>query len=281
MGIATSQQLTNYYNLYRDSEVTFTKDIIRTLKLDPRAIQIKYTSESDVKFSPCILNSTSFQMAKIIISTKDEAFTVLAGKEPPQVQLKFAFMNNDGQMMSFFITSKVSLIKPYTNSSDLAIVTLQFTQRPPDDFIEIIGKMLEANTNAIRRREERIIINEDSKRKLGLTKEECIVVVQSVPRNCIVRDLSFSGAKVVLIGLPNFMVNKDAELKLNFDEPSETIAIKGVIKSAESVEGRKEICSASINFDENQVPLSYKIHVNNYLTSVRKAQLSANEQMTR
>lgn len=279
MEITTSQLLTRYYDQYRDTEVTFSKDIIRTLKLDPRQIQIKYTVDSDVKLGPCILNSTSFQKAKVIINTKSEAFEALAGKEPPSVQLKFTFFQNDNQFMSFFVSTKVSDKKLLPGSNDLAIITLQYTQRPPDDLIEIVGRMLEANTNAIRRREERIVINEDSKRKLSLLKEECVLVVQGVPRHCIIRDLSFSGAKVVLIGLPQFMVNKDAELKVEFEDPYELIQVKGMIMAAEPIEGRKDICSASIKFDENQVPLSYKIHINNFLTTVRKAQLSASDQI--
>ncbi len=280
MGFATSQQLTKYYDQYRDTEVIFNKDIIRTLKLDPRQIQIKYTADTEMKVCSCILNSTSFQKAKVIINTKSEAFETIAGKEPPQVQLKFTFFQDDGQMMSFWVNTKVVEKKLYTSSNELAIVTLQYTQRPPDDLIEIVGRLLEANTNAVRRREERIVINEDSKRKLSLTKEECVLVVQNVPRHCVLRDISFSGAKVVLVGLPQYMVNKEAELRISFEEPSERVAIKGVIKSANSIEGRRDICYASVIFDENQVPLTYKIHVNNYLTSVRKAQLTANDQIT-
>lgn len=279
MGFATSQQLTKYYDQYRDTEVIFNKDIIRTLKLDPRQIQIKYTADNEMKVCSCILNSTSFQKAKVIINTKSEAFETIAGKEPPQVQLKFTFFQDDGQMMSFWVNTKVVEKKLYTSSNELAIVTLQYTQRPPDDLIEIVGRLLEANTNAVRRREERIVINEDSKRKLSLTKEECVLVVQNVPRHCVLRDISFSGAKVVLVGLPQYMVNKEAELRISFEEPSERVAIKGVIKSANSIEGRRDICYASVIFDENQVPLTYKIHVNNYLTSVRKAQLTANDQI--
>lgn len=279
MGFATSQQLTKYYDQYRDTEVIFNKDIIRTLKLDPRQIQIKYTADNEMKVFSCILNSTSFQKAKVIINTKSEAFETIAGKEPPQVQLKFTFFQDDGQMMSFWVNTKVVEKKLYTSSNELAIVTLQYTQRPPDDLIEIVGRLLEANTNAVRRREERIVINEDSKRKLSLTKEECVLVVQNVPRHCVLRDISFSGAKVVLVGLPQYMVNKEAELRISFEEPSERVAIKGVIKSANSIEGRRDICYASVIFDENQVPLTYKIHVNNYLTSVRKAQLTANDQI--
>ncbi len=279
MGIITSQQLTAYYDQYRDSELVFTKDIIRTLKLEQKHIQIKYTVGEDVILTPCILHSTSFQKANIIVPTNGDTFAFLAKKDSPSVHLKMGFVGDDGKLIQFFIAAKVSEKSLYTNSKELAVVTLKFTQRPPDDMIEIIGRLLEANANAIRRRNERIIINDDSKRKLGLAREECIVNVQGVPRHCIIRDLSFMGAKVVLVGLHQLVVNKDAELKMRFIEPDEDIAIKGMIVSADVIEGRKDICTASIKFDENIVPLSYKIHVNNYLTTVRKQQLSASEQI--
>ncbi len=279
MGIITSQQLTAYYDQYRDSELTFTKDIIRILKLEQKHVQIKYTVGEDVVLTPCILHSTSFQKANIIIPTNGDAFAFLAAKEPPTVQLKMGFVGEDGKSIQFFIGAKVAEKSLYTNSKELAVVTLKFTQRPPDDLIEIMGRLLEANANAIRRREERIVINDDSKRKLGLAKEECVVAVSGVPRHCILRDISFMGAKVVLVGLHQLVVNKDAELKLRFIEPNEELAIKGMIVSADVIEGRKDICTASIKFDENLVPLEYKLHVNSYLTTVRKQQLSASDQI--
>ena len=212
MGIATSQQLTKYYDQYRDTEITFTKDIIRALGLDPRQVYVKCNGGQ----WPCIINSTSFQHAKIIVGTKGGAFQTLAAKDNPTANIRFCFNEQEGDgIITFLVASRVAEIRPYMNSKDLVIVTLQFSARPPDDLIEICGKLLEANANAIRRREERIHINEDSKRKLNLAKEECTVVVQSVPRHCVVRDLSFSGARVVLIGLSQFLQEKKLFFVLN------------------------------------------------------------------
>lgn len=276
MGLATSQQLTKYYDQYRDTEITFTKDIIRALGLDPRQIYVKCNGGQ----WPCIINSTSFQQAKIIVGTKGGAFQYLAAKDNPTANIRFCFNEQeDGEVITFLVSSRVAEIRPYMNSKDLVIVTLQFTARPPDDLIEICGKLLETNANAIRRREERIAINEDSKRKLNLVKEECNVIVQSVPRHCVVRDLSFSGARVILIGLAQFLANKEAILRLEFNEPTEILSIRGSIASVDLIQGRKDICIASIKFDESQLPLSFKMHLNEYLTSVRKVQLSAQEQI--
>lgn len=274
MGIATTQQLTKYYDVYRDTELTFTKDIIRALNLDPRQIAVK---TKDGQW-PCIINSTSFMNAKIIIGTKSEAFKSLAAKESPVAQLRFFFTSPSGEQITFYVAGKVESISPYANSQDMAIVSLLYTQRPADDLLEIVGRLLDANSNAVRRREERIAINADSKRKLGIVKEETVLTVQNVPRHCILRDLSFCGAKVILVGISQFLMNKDAILSIDFDEPQETVQIRGTIVSAEPLEGKKNISSASIKFDENLMPLSYKLHLNDFFTQIRKTQLTANDQ---
>ena len=270
MAITTTQQLNRYYDIYRDAEVTFTKDIIQALNLDPRQVCVKC---KDGQWS-CIINSTSFMDAKIIIGTQGEAFKALADKENPNCQLKFYFNHFSGEHMTFFISARVDKIEPYANSQDMALVSLQYTQRPPDDLIEILGRMLDANSNAVRRREERIIINADSKRKLNILKEETILAVQDVPRHCVLRDLSFSGARVVMMGIPRFLVNKDALLSIEFDEPIETVQVRGTIVSAEPLEGKPNISTVSVKFDENIMPISYNLHLNDYFSQVRKTQLS-------
>jgi len=266
MAIATSQQITRYYDLYRDTEITFTKDIIRTLGMDPRQIFIKCAGTQ----WPCIINSTSFQQARIIIGTKGGAFQLIAQHNPPPVNLRFCFFESENQLLSFFISSKVTNITLYMNSKELAVVTLTYTQRPPDDLIEMVGHLLDANINSVRRKEERIQINEDSRRKLSILHEETIVIVQNVPRHCILRDLSFGGAKIILLGLAQFLTGKDIVLRIEFDDPHETVQLQGKIMAADQIQGRKDIISVSISFIENTVPLAYKIHINNYITSTRK-----------
>lgn len=271
MAVLTSQQIGRYYEEYRDTEIAFTKDIMHTLALDPRQIYIKCTGNQ----WPCIINSTSFAKAKIIIGTKGSAFQQLARRDAPAVNLRYCFYQNDGQMMTFLISGKIGTISSYMNSRDLAVLEVIYTQKPPDDFIEKIGHLIDANANAIKRKEDRIVLTPDSCRKLGIPKEESIISIQNVPRHCILRDLSFGGAKVLLLGLPQFLKDKEVLLNLEFDEPHEIINLRGHIVSTSEVEGRKDIVAANIQFSEESVTLSYKIHINNYLTSVRKNELDA------
>ena len=271
MAVLTNQQIGRYYEEYHDTEIAFTKDIMHTLALDPRQIYIKCTGNQ----WPCIINSTSFTKAKIIIGTKGGAFQQLARRDAPAVNLRYCFYQNDGQMMTFLISGKIGTISSYMNSRDLAVLEVIYTQKPPDDFIEKIGHLIDANANAIKRKEDRIILTPESCRKLGIPKEESIISIQNVPRHCILRDLSFGGAKVLLLGLPQFLKDKEVLLNLEFDEPHEIINLRGRIVSTSEVEGRKDIVAANIQFSEESVTLSYKIHINNYLTSVRKNELDA------
>ena len=268
MGIITSQQLTKYYDLYRDTEVTFTKEIINTLHLDPRRVYIKCT---DGKW-PCIINSTSLSSAKIILGTKEGgAYTALKNsKDKNTCNLCYCFVPPDSQPVMFFVSARVTNIEQYMNSTELAIITLSFTQRPPDDLIENVGKLLEANINALKRREERIVLTDDTKRKLGISHIETIVQIQGIPRNCILRDMSFSGSKIVLKGLAAFIKEKDVVLRFEFDDPHEVINVPGKIVATENVGERKDIVAASIKYTENAVPMAYKMHINTYLTTLRK-----------
>lgn len=269
MGIVTSQQLTRYYELYRDTEVIFSKEVIKTLHMDPRQVYVKCTDSQ----WPCIINSTSFLGAKIIIGSKGGAYARLS-KEKGTVSLRFCFSQGEKQPISFFVSARVQEIVPYMESSDLAIVNLAYIQRPPDDLIELIGRLLEANTNALRRRDERIIITEDSLRKLSLAKADAVVFIDNVPRHCIVRDISFSGAKILLLGIAQFLSNKNAVLRLEFDDPHEVISLPASIVKTDIVQGRKDIIIVCIQYDATNIPITYKLHINNYLTGMRKSQLS-------
>lgn len=273
--MVTSQKISLYYDQYRDKEVTFTKDILRTLGIDPRQIYVKCNG---VQW-PCIINSASLMMARIILGTKGGAYAQITKPDSPPTSLRFYFLEQGNQSLSFFVTAHVTNVTAYMGSQELAIVTLTYTQRPPDDLIGKIGELLEANTNAVRRREDRIVINDDSKRKLGLSKVESIIYIQSVPRHCIIRDLSFSGAKIILVGIPQFLEKKETVLCLQFDDLPKPVIIKGHIVHSTRIEGRKDIVFANISFDEKQIPSSYKIHINTYLSSIHKKHLSAAEQL--
>ena len=264
MGILTSQKIMTYYELFKSIDVTFSKEIIQVTGLVPNQVYLKCVGD----FWPCVIFSTSFQGAKIVVNTKSGILQKLE-RANNMVSLRFCFKIADkANPVAFFVNTKSTGYTPYGKSTDMTLFSLQFTQRPPDDLIEIMGRILDANVNSAKRREERILISADSCRKMRLLKESS-AYIQGVPRHCILRDVSFSGAKIIMMGVAKFLVDKEAILKIDFDDPKETFLLKGKFIRSEIVEGRKELVSLAILFDENILPMGYKIRINDYISQIR------------
>jgi Tfp pilus assembly protein PilZ len=261
----TSQQISRYYDLHRNKDVTITKEVAKVLRLDLREVFVKCI---DTQW-PCIINSTSLSQAKIIIGTSSGAYTHLV-KEKGNSNLRFHFTREKGQVISFFVASKVANVAPYGDSSELVMVTLQFTQRPPDDLIAILGEFVETNINFEKKKDERIPLTPDIKRRLGLSKDESVIHIQGVPRHCIMRDVSFGGARVILMGLKKFLLGKEILLRIEFDDADAPCDLNGVIADVEPVQERRDISVATIRFAEKLVPMTYKLKINSYITTVKR-----------
>lgn len=268
MSIATSQQITKYYEAFKAIDVTFTKEVIKATGLQAQNVFVKCIGEQ----WPCVVYSSSFEGAKILVTTK-QALSERIKRANGLVSLRFAFkLSEKDDPIAFFVSGRVTGFAPYAQSNGtLQFVNIQYTQRPPDDFVEILGRMLEANVNSTRRREERVTLTPDAMRKIGLARKETLVIIEGVPRKCILRDISFSGAKIIIVGLAKFLVNKPCRLRVDLEEPRETIEIPGKVVRFEDVEGRKDLAAVAIHYDEAAVPMSYKMHLNDFIgQAVRK-----------
>jgi len=273
MPLPSSQLITRYYDIYRDKEITFTKETLHYLRIDPRQIYIKCAGGQ----WPCIINSTSFQFVKIILGVGSGALTEIKKNPNMPVQVRYCFIQDDNTPLSFFVTGHVSNIEPFKGTNELVLLTVSFTQQPPDDLILRMGQFIDTNENFLNRRDERIIINKEIVRRLNLDKEETIIDISGVPRRCILRDLSFGGCKVMCMGIPKFLMDKDAAIKLTFIDPQVTFTIPGIVRGAEALEGRKEICIVSIAFNPEQVPMQFKVLINQFLTNNKKTLLELNK----
>jgi hypothetical protein len=224
MAEATSRQLARYYENYSAYEITFTTEVVQTLNLDPRQVYIKCVNSQ----WPCIINSASLSMARVIIGTKSGAFNLLQD-ENGVFSLRFSFAKHQDLPINFFVSARVTDILPYNDSEELVIVTLTFTQRPPDDLIEILGQYADAGVHDEHKKDERIPITPDTARKLGLSSDEVIIILQGETQQCMLRDLAISGARVLLPGVQGKLTTKNVLIRLEFDDLEKPINLPGVI----------------------------------------------------
>jgi hypothetical protein len=275
MAEAKSQLLASYYKKYSAHKITFTTEVVKTLNLDLRQVYIKCINSQ----WPCIINSASLSMARIIIGTKSGAFNLLQHKKGV-VSLHFSFLKHEDVPINFFISSRVTDILPYNDSEELAIVTLTYTQWPPDDLIEILGQYADAGANDNHKKEERIPITSDTVRKLSLSSDEVFIVLEGALQRCMLRDLTFNGARVLLSGVRGKLATKNVLIRLEFDDLEKPINLPGVIKAISLVAG-DNMAIAILHYEESMIPMAYKIRINNYLSrkwrsSVQQHEISAN-----
>jgi hypothetical protein len=261
MALITSQKIASYYERFKSIDVTFTKEIIQVTGLVTQQVHLKCVSD----FWPCVIYSTSFQGAKVVANTQSGLIQKLQ-QANNMASLRFCFKNPElDAPVTFFTSARMVGYTPYGGSKDAALFTLQFAQRPPDDLIEIIGRVLDANISSAKRRDERIILTADTARRLGFLSKETAVFIQSVPRRCILRDISFSGAKIIMMGVAKFLLNREAAIRVDFEDPRESFLLRGIFIRAEEVEGRKELIALAVRFNESLTPMGYKIRINDFL----------------
>lgn len=259
MAIVTSQQLKEYYHKYESIDVTFTKEINQSLGLVKDQIIFKYKGGQ----RPCIIYAASLTGARVVVAISDEMMRIV--RRENLVSLRFSFhRENKVEPLSFQVQSRITGLTQYDAEKQLYFAQLTYTQHPPDDLIEILGGLLEANINAARRAEERIIITADSIRKLSLESKSAILVIDGVPRNSILRDVSFGGAKVIVMGNPKFLMGKEVTLKIT-PVTGKAIAIRGKVVRFEPVEGRRELAAIAMQYVKDAVPFEYKMIINEYL----------------
>jgi len=265
MGILTAQRIAAFYERYKNIDVTFSKELIQVTGLITEQVHLKCGSD----FWPCFLFATSFQGAKVVANIKSDLMAKIQ-QANNMINLRFCFKSLEtGAPLTFFVAGRVLGSVPYKNSREISLLSIQFTQRPPDDLIEILGRILDANVSSSKRRDERVPVTPENQRYIKILSKETACFIQGVPRRCILREMSFSNAKIIMMGVAKFLVNKETALRFDFDDPRESFLVKGKFVRSENVEGKKEMIALAIQYDEASVPMGYKIRINEFLNTVR------------
>ena len=146
MASFSAQKLNQYYDNYKKKEIAFNKSIIKLLGLETKKVFLKIKGDT----WPCILYSCSMSNAKIIINLDNSGFEEIK-KAKNFVNLRLSFFPAESKSpIMFFVPS---IVKGYNvfnikiTGQTPFLMTIEFSQKPPDDLIEILGKVFEINEN--------------------------------------------------------------------------------------------------------------------------------------
>ncbi len=267
MSIVTTQQLSRYYEQYRTTDVTFNKQVIAAVGLVPRGVYLKILDRQ----IPCMVFSSSMSASRVIATIP--ATVMVAFKQANnRLALRWCFkLPEKVEPITFFVTCRPTGFTHYAmQGPDVHFVTLEFTQRPPDDLILILGSLLEANFNAQKRRDERLVVNAETMKKLGLDSREAVLTMDGKGRKCVLRDLSFSGARVIVTGKPETYLNRAATLKLTVGDQGPDLTLAASVRRVDEVGGRQDILTVGLEYTGDP-GMSYKLLINSYVSTLRRA----------
>jgi hypothetical protein len=271
MSIVTSQQLSRYFEQYRAAEVTFNKQVVEATGLVTRNVYLKLQDRQ----LPCVVFCASMAGARVIADVKP-VFLNAIKLANDRLSLRWCFkLPEKVEPITFFVPCHAMGFAPCkVQSPDVQMIAMEYTQRPPDDLIQILGTLQDASGNSQKRREERIVITPETMKKLGLeTRDAALVHAGSVHR-CMLRDLSFGGAKVIVPGLTQSAMGAPVSLKIAKGDQAPEMTLPGAICRVEEVGGRADIVAIGIVYGGEPI-LTYKLLINSYLSSVRTAPKAA------
>jgi hypothetical protein len=254
MSIITSHEISRFYEEYRETEVTFNKQVMEATGLLSTHLK---AAGSETR---CFLYACSMAAAKLLVPDLREPFLQAIQQAGGHLSVRLTFNRLDKpDPLTFYVAGRMTGAATYNPQNPHAqLVALDFTGRPSDDLIQVLGVLLEANHNAQRRREERIVITPETLKRIGLESRDCAVIVEGTDYRCILRDVSFGGAKVLVAGLSPSVAGQPVGLKVTRAEGGELIALWGEVARTEEVAGHPEI-------------LAYKMMLSSFLSGGRRA----------
>jgi hypothetical protein len=244
----TAYTINNYYDRFRNIEITFTKKIAEITKLLAEDVYLKCGNSQ----FPCIINSSSMESAQIIVSSTASFFENLR-KNNQKVFLRFAFTRTDkATPLTFFIQSKVEGFTPLPERKNLFFVRISYSQRPPDDLIGIIGSLIaEASSNIVKRKEERIVITPQVLKDLKIRDQRCSILFQNSKLLAILRDVSPSGAKIIIQGKGEVFLGKQIFLCIQFEGEKNPVTFTANVKRIEEIKERDDFTALGLEFADS------------------------------
>jgi hypothetical protein len=259
----TAHHLARLFEEFGGTEVTFNSQVILESGLVTSDVRLTVGS----RHLPSVLYACSMKGARVIAEISRDVNDLLA-RSSSMTTLHLGFKQRDEKSpVSFMVPCRVESLSEYNaRNPQLRLARLEFTQKPSDALVSILGSLLELKTNAVRRRDQRITLTPENMKKIGLDSRESCVAIDGSSRRCLVSDLSFGGAKVLLsiLGLPE--EPRKALLKLQRCEVQDDTILDGSIVRVEDVEGHQDLAAVSIRYSTDP-PISYKQKINSIFTN--------------
>jgi hypothetical protein len=251
LGVSALQAL---YQEYLDVEVTYSKEVVTGLGQVSSGSSLK--CQGDVY--PCLVHSCSFRKAILLLRLPAANWKVSQFGTKLAVLTLMFLQPKTSKKELFQFNGSLEVVQENQSETGLLSIMLEvkFSHRPPEGFLQVQGSYLTLRKETHQRKEARITVNTETMDLLGLTSSHSTLVIDHIERKCLIRDLSYQGARVILTGVANFLLQKPFELTVPIRNMTPN-QIPGQILRAEPVPGHRGLAIVALGYHNDRVPIEY------------------------
>lgn len=252
MALLGSSIIQNLFQEYQDTELAYTKDVAAGLGLLPGESSFKWQGE----LYPCVVHSGSFNSAKVLVKLSGSQWRAIeAGSKLTTLALTLQTSRTGRKELVAINGTLETLQHPGSGGEVSVLMSISYSHRPPESLVSAQGSYLSLKKEANQRTEDRIALNPENRIAVGLSSLNTVVTVDHIERKCLIRDLSYNGARAILTGVAPFLVDKPFTLQVPLTDG--TVHLPGKIVRADPVEGHKGLAVIAMGYHTDLVAIDY------------------------
>lgn len=254
MSLLGASVLQSLYQEYLETELTYTREVAAGVGVLPAESSLKWSGE----LYPCVVHSCSFRSAKVLVRlTADQSKAMEKGSKVTTLTLTF-LQTKAGKKELFQFNGNLQVLQRHGSGEERVsvLIGVVFSHRPPEGFLQAHGSYLNLKKEANQRREDRIPLTPEARELLGLSSLNTTIAVEQIERKCLLREVSYNGARVILTGVAPFLLEKPFVLDVPL-AGLQSLQIPGNILRAEAIEGHRGLAVIALGYHEELVPVDY------------------------
>jgi len=254
MSLLGTSVLQNLYQEYLETELTYSKEVALGLGVLPAESSLKWSGD----LFPCVVHSCSFRAAKVLVRlTASQWRAMERGTKLTTLTLTFVQPKTSKRELFQFNGNLQVLQQHGSGEGEVSVLLgVVFSHRPSEGFLQAHGSYLNLKKEANQRREDRISLSPEARELLGLSSLNTSISVELIDRKCLLRELSYNGARVILTGVAPFLLDKPFVIDIPF-AGRPPLQIPGNVLRAEAVESHRGLAVLALNYHEDRVPIDY------------------------
>lgn len=255
-----------YYNKHQNHKIVLNRNISRSIGIKMNNTIIKCLDEN----YHCILYQTTLLDAKILLKAQYPLFDKLK-KAENIITLHIYLIDKDkGRDIPVYIHCKVSRYHQYANDTPgIFFFSLDFLNKPPDDYIKILSEYIENETKHDRRITERVVISEDHNPDINGQPVETYLFTEGKGKKCVLSEISILSAKVLVKGFPAEYEKKKIILIMKTNTLEKMCEMIGDVIYCDYISEDEKILSLIILFDQASIPPFYKMWIGECIEKIK------------